>query len=229
MCGRYTTEIETDEAELFRILLRAEYNTPALARCFAAKNGLSVGGGAQPSMSLTAPTSVRRGCEVFPSEAAAVLTLDAEAQSPDAYLFRWGYPMELDGKKRLLINARSESAAEKALFSESLACRRCVIPTAGFFEWMHVSGRADPHRKYRFNQSGTGILYLAGLYRPSPLKEEHEFVILTRDANASMAPLHDRMPVVLRGEHVEEYLSSAQSARLLLRETPPVLVKRLVG
>ncbi len=225
MCGRYTTEIETDERALFQMLLRAEFNTPSLAPGFAAKNRTGKAHTQTAALSLHSA----RGCEVFPSDIAAVLMLHAGETAPDAHLCRWGYPTEWNGKQRLLINARSESAEEKTLFAESLACRRCVIPTAGFFEWMHNGTKADPHRKFRFNQTGTGLLYLAGLYRPSFVREEQEFVILTREANASMAPIHDRMPVILRPEHVAEYLFSAENAKRLLRETPPVLVKRLVS
>jgi putative SOS response-associated peptidase YedK len=74
------------------------------------------------------------------------------------------------------------------------------------------------------------MLYLAGLYRPSPfLSGLHEFVIMTRAANDSMAPIHDRMPVVLREEHIDEYLHDTASAKKLLCETPPMVVKRLVS
>lgn len=241
MCGRYTTEIETDERELFRMLARAESNTPPALRALTEKQ-----------------TAERISGEVFPSDAAAVLAArnpahpadrplptyaaaqDGWQSDVDVYRFRWGYPVEINGKKRLLINARQERAAEKALFADCVLCSRCVIPTAGFFEWMHVNGKADPKQKFRFNLSGTGLVFLAGLYRDSitgfqPDTEEagtsgyREFVILTREANASMAPIHSRMPVILRAEHVEEYLADTKSAMRLLEETPPMLVKRLVS
>lgn len=232
MCGRYTTEIETDERELFRMLARAESNTPPALRALTEKQ-----------------TAGRIPGEVFPSDAAAVLASrnpsHAAAQTGwqsgvDAYRFRWGFPIEINGKKRLLINARQESAAEKALFAACFPNGRCVIPTAGFFEWMHVNGKADPKQKFRFNLSDTGIVFLAGLYRDAitgiqpdtdqaGMSGYREFVILTREANASMAPIHSRMPVILRAEHVEEYLADTQSAMRLLEETPPILVKRLVS
>ena len=210
MCGRYTTEIETDERELFRMLARAEANT---------NSGSAV--------SMTSGKPLVR--EVFPSEPAAVLTADAGG-GIDVHLFRWGYPTEIAGKRRLLINARSETAAEKPMFSDGLLYRRCVIPTAGFFEWAHVGGRADTDRKYRFNLPHTGILYLAGFFRPSyTAAGTCEFLILTREANVSMAPIHDRMPVIVREEHIAEYLADAAAARQLLYETPPMLLKKLVS
>ena len=176
-----------------------------------------------------APIAAVSGREVFPSEQAAVLAAGGGGET-DAFFFRWGFPAQIGGKQRLLINARAEGAAEKPMFAPHLRQRRCVIPTAGFFEWAHVGGRADPARKYRFNLPGTGILYLAGLYRPSQSAPGGwEFVILTRAANDSMQPIHDRMPVILRTEHVEEYLCSPASAGMLLAETPPVLIKKLVS
>lgn len=205
MCGRYTTEIETDERQLFEILARAEQNS-----------GMSA-----------APLAR----EVFPSETAAVLVAGTD-RAVDAVLFRWGFPAGQNGG-RLLINARAESAAEKPTFAPHLQLgRRCVIPTAGFFEWAHPGDRrrADLSQKYRFNLPHTGVLYLAGLYRPSLTAPDGcEFVILTRAANDSMAPIHDRMPVILREEHIGEYLGDAASAAGLLAETPPVLLKRLVS
>ena len=207
MCGRYTTEMETDERELLRILARAD---------------------AQPRHA-DAQVPPLCGREVFPSDTAAVLAMGQDGRT-DAFLFRWGFGAEIDGKERLLINARSESIGQRAMFAPHWEGHRCVIPTAGFYEWAHVGGRADPGSKYRFNLVQTGILYLAGLYRPSSLYPgEWEFVILTRAAGDSMAPIHDRMPVVLRREHIEEYLVDERSARMLLSETPPVLVKRLVS
>ncbi len=213
MCGRYTTEIETDEKELFRLLARAEETVSS----FAAGAG-SVGQRANAALPR----------EVFPSETAPVIIGDANG-NPDAFFFRWGYPMEINAKKRLLINARSETAHEKAMFAESLLYYRCVVPTAGFFEWQHTNGKADARRKYRFNRTDTGILYLAGLYRTSVRSGEREFVILTREANVSMVPIHDRMPVILRAEHIAEYLGDAHAAVQLLSETPPLLFKKSVS
>ena len=74
------------------------------------------------------------------------------------------------------------------------------------------------------------MLFLAGFYRKSDQNpNETEFIILTREANDSMAPIHHRMPVILRKEHIEEYLLNTDAARVLLNETPPVLIKRLVS
>ena len=113
MCGRYTTEIETDERELFQMLAHAEQNVYVKAVNRSSERVIS-------------PPSVR---EVFPSEPAAVLTI-TDSHGIDACLFRWGFPSAFHGKNRLLINARAESVFEKAIFSPHFLYHRCVIPTA---------------------------------------------------------------------------------------------------
>ena len=209
MCGRYTTDIETDEEELFQVLRRADVNTPEAAAYLG--------------------VSAR---EVFPTDPAAVIfgrdpsRLAAGGARYGIRYFRWGYPME----KRTLINARSESAEEKAIFSASLPMRRCVIPTAGFFEWSHTGERI----KYRFNLPDSGILYLAGLYRPMAVPDarfsdvRQEFVILTTEANASMADIHSRMPLILLPEALDSWIYDTSSAMRILHSAPPELVRKAV-
>ena len=92
----------------------------------------------------------------------------------------------------LVINARAETAGEKPLFRESVAARRCVIPSTGFYEWDRD-------------------------------KRKHLFRLLTTAANASMAPIHDRMPLVLRREQLEPWLREPEIAAALLHTPPPEL------
>lgn len=122
---------------------------------------------------------------------------------------RWGFP----GRNgQLIFNARSETAAEKPLFQESLAFRRCVIPAGGFYEW---NSRKE---KVRFTGVGEQPLFLAGFYRR--FEEENRFVILTVPANASMAPVHDRMPLVLAPEEAAAWILDGNRTRQFLRRTP---------
>ena len=65
------------------------------------------------------------------------------------------------------------------------------------------------------------ILYLAGVYRP--YGAENRFVVLTREANASMEPVHDRMPLILSGEEVIPWVSDAAKAGDLLTKELPML------
>ena len=90
--------------------------------------------------------------EIRPTSAAPVLLDRGPA------LMRWGYQLP----HSLVINARAETAGEKPLFRESVAMRRCVIPSTGFYEWDRDK------RKHLFRLPGEQVLYMAGLYEKHP-------------------------------------------------------------
>ena len=125
----------------------------------------------------------------------------------------WGFPGFDKGK--LLINARAESVRDRPTFADSYAARRCVLPAAGFYEWDRKK------EKVIFTVPESKILYLAGIYRP--YGEEKRFVVLTREANASMAPVHDRMPLILSREEVRPWVNGAGAADDILAKTLPML------
>ncbi|BDF70877.1 DUF159 family protein [Oscillospiraceae bacterium] len=154
--------------------------------------------------------------EVFPTNAVAVLSELAGELAPRPMV--WGYP-RFRGKSGSIINARSETAGERPMFRRSLAERRCVIPTTGFFEW--GPGEGGGKRKYRFNRPGTRALYLAGLW--NEFAGEEKCVILTTAANASVAAVHDRMPVILAWDEARAWVRDAGAAREILGRTPPAL------
>lgn len=152
--------------------------------------------------------------EVFPSDPAMVVVQQDGA--PLVTVMKWGYT-GAGASSRLLINARAETAAEKPTFATDLARRRCVIPTTGFFEWSHHGEK----QKYLFSVDSSPLLYLGGIWRPSP--EGGQFTILTTSANDSMRPYHHRMPVLLSPADVRPYLAEVQFAQNLLRQTPCAL------
>ncbi len=110
---------------------------------------------------------------------------------------------------RLVINARSETAAERRSFRDALRGGRCVVPADGFFEWQ--GGRAE-RRPVWFHPANGGLVLFAGLLleRPGP----PAFVILTTAANSTVAPLHDRMPALLSTEGAGEWLARPDPALL---------------
>ena len=135
----------------------------------------------------------------------------------DTDVLKWGFPGFDKGK--LLINARAESVMTRPTFAESYAARRCVLPAAGFYEWDRKK------EKVTFRRNDRPILYLAGIYRP--YGEEKRFVILTREANASMQPVHDRMPLILAREEVEPWVTDAGKAgSILTKELPQLKAER---
>ena len=157
------------------------------------------------------PNESVAGGEVFPSSILPLII--AGADRPDVALMRWGFPMHGSGK--LIINARSETAAAKPMFAESLHERRCVLLTTGFYEWSHNGQNS----KYLFLLPDTPVLYLAGLFRP--YEEEQRFVILTTNANDDMHEIHDRMPVIIGQSEIRPWLNdNAQAAKMLNRQGP---------
>ena len=131
--------------------------------------------------------------EVFPSDTAAVIANNRQLK-PTVFPMRWGFERRGGG---LVINARSETAAEKQLFRESAQLRRCLIPASCYFEWER---RADDKVKYAIRPKGKELLYLGGLYTKPEPGALPCFTILTREAADGISFIHDRMPVIVPKE-----------------------------
>lgn len=105
-----------------------------------------------------------------------------------------------------LFNARAETLGEKPAFRDAYRRRRCIVPADGFFEWQKVAERRQPFLIRR--QDGAPFA-MAGLWDrwASPRGETIDScTIVTTRANALLAPLHDRMPVVLPDAALEAWL-----------------------
>ena len=106
-----------------------------------------------------------------------------------------------------LINARSETAAEKPAFRAAFKSRRCIVPADGFYEWQQQPSGKQP---FYIHRPDGQLLAMAGLWEhwmpPGATEPLLTFAILTTEANDLMRPLHDRMPVVLQEEDVARWL-----------------------
>jgi len=120
-------------------------------------------------------------------------------------LLRWGLVpswAEDPGVGDRMINARAESIVEKPAYRKAFGKRRCIVPADGFYEWQRREGRKQPTYVHRADGE---MLAFAGLWEAwrNPLSEASDdpwlrsCVIVTTKANALVAPIHDRMPVVL--------------------------------
>ena len=147
--------------------------------------------------------------EIRPTNCAPVLVAKDGEVRPE--LQTWGYKTPTS----LIINARVETAAEKPMFRDSAADRRCVIPSEGFFEW------DKEKRKYHFRLPGEDALYMAGLF--TIRNGIPYYCILTTAANESMREIHHRMPLVLKREQVTPWLEQPEATRKLLAMIPPQL------
>jgi putative SOS response-associated peptidase YedK len=154
--------------------------------------------------------------EIFPTNLAPVISEDGPT------IMKWGFPMH--GSSQTAINARSETAAQKPMFSAALRQRRVVIPTTGFYEWSHENGKSKD--KFLFRIPGRKMLYLAGLHtnfaRPDGTREDY-FTILTTAANDSMRPYHDRMPVYVATGECKTWISDSESVGDILSRQQPKL------
>jgi putative SOS response-associated peptidase YedK len=102
-----------------------------------------------------------------------------------------------------LFNARSETVRVKGSFAESFVRRRCLVPADGFYEWRQEGSVRQP---YRITQADGGPFAFAGLWAPWPGEPTGAFTILTTTANETLAPIHDRMPVILPPARHEAWL-----------------------
>ena len=126
--------------------------------------------------------------EVFPSQRTPVCLLSEQGEELVPAAMRWGFTHPT--QKRLVINARSETAPRSRMFGESLRQRRCVICASGYYEWEKPS-----RKKILFTLPDLAMLCMAGFYRLEA--DGPHFVIMTRPALPELSAIHDRMPVVL--------------------------------
>lgn len=167
-----------------------------------------------PSNSLP----VRTG-DVFPSNSALVLAKIEDAQAPQS--MKWGFPRK-DGNG-VIFNARSETALVKPLFKKALQKNPLVVPASGFYEWQAIPGQKHKE-KYLFNNPDS-LLWLAGFWNAFTDNDNHTlpyFTILTTQANPSVKPFHERMPVILEHNQIEAWLNGDGIAEML-RKTPGAL------
>jgi len=125
-----------------------------------------------------------------------------------AYSMSWGYHLP-DGK--LVFNARSESASSKAMFSDGIAQRRCLVPADRYYEWEKT---ADGKRKYRLAPVDSAGFFLAGIYRLEG--KLPVFTILTRAPSEEISFIHDRMPVIIPPPLCKDWLDPSIHGDLLL-------------
>lgn len=149
-------------------------------------------------------TRIEPRFNVAPSQVQPVV--HARTGHPQLEMMRWGFQpgwMKADGKRPPPINARAETLLERPLFRGSLARQRCLIPADGFYEWQATGGRSKQPMYIHLRDGG--MFAFAGLWTWS---EElgPTYAIVTTRPNGVMAPIHNRMPALLRREHEELWL-----------------------
>ena len=136
---------------------------------------------------------------------------------PEIQLFKWGLipfwtktEQAADEIRTKTYNARSESVFEKPSFRSSIRGCRCIVPSTGWFDWRHDSGKKIPYYIYVKDEP---IFSMAGIYadwkNPVTGQSQYTFSILTTEANQLMSYIHNtnfRMPVILHKEEEEKWL-----------------------
>jgi putative SOS response-associated peptidase YedK len=109
------------------------------------------------------------------------------------------------GKMPAPINARSDGVATKPTFRHAFKRRRCIIPVDGFYEWHREGSKKQP---YHFATTA-GLCPVAAVWDrwERDGKTIESFAVVTTEANALMAKIHDRMPVILDDSNVGTWLS----------------------
>ena len=155
-----------------------------------------------------------RSRDICPSQTAVVITGRKPYLRAEEMI--WGFPQYQ--KKGLLINARAETALERKIFRDSVLHRRCIIPAKHFYEWDAQKERVTFYRK---DQS---MLFMAGFY--NWFQEEERFIILTTEANASVSPVHSRMPLLLEKNELEDWIYEDTFLEFVLHKTPMLLERQ---
>ena len=142
--------------------------------------------------------------EFFPSDKSLVIVSNNGKR--ELAMQKWGFTVSFT--KRLLINARSETASSKPTFRDSFIHRRGLIPVSGYYEWKNENGKKLKYKIY----SEEDIFSLACIYKPSidslgnKLKE---YTILTRPASKEIQDIHDRMPVIIDKKYEDVWMDDS--------------------
>ena len=131
-----------------------------------------------------------------------------------------------------MINARAETVADKPADRSAFRKRRCLIPADSFYEWAEAGKHKQP---WNFSLQGGGPFAFAGLWERWTKGDEpvESCALLTTGANATVAPVHDRMPVILLPEESGRWLDAVAQGppklMPLLRPYPGPMTAMPVG
>jgi putative SOS response-associated peptidase YedK len=163
--------------------------------------------------------------DVRPTQLAPIVRLAAghdehERGARECVLARWGlvpvWAKELKFGSRC-INARAETLATAPAFRAAYRKRRCLVPVSAFYEW---TGPAGHKVKWRVGAKDDPPFALAGLWEwwkdPASGEGVETYTIVTCDANAQLAPIHDRMPVIVAPANYAAWLDPNAEPRDLL-------------
>lgn len=176
------------------------------------------------------PAAVER-YNIAPTQPVAAVRLD-ESGARELTFFHWGlvpsWAKDPSFGSRL-INARSETVAEKPSFRTAFKRRRCLIPASGFYEWRKENGRKQP---IFIHPRDAAIFALAGLWESWQDPEGgvlQSCTILTTTPNNLVAPIHNRMPVIIAPEDYSMWLDPGERPELGLHLCRPYAAEKMAA
>ena len=151
----------------------------------------------------------------------SILAVRQREDEREAVLLKWGLIPSWakdDSMSSRLINARSETVAEKPAFREAFKRRRCIIPADGFYEWKREGAGKHPFFFSLRDGRPFGFAGLWDRWKGQDGKVIESCTILTTEANEVLRPVHDRMPVILHPETYALWLERDVRAVASLKE-----------
>jgi putative SOS response-associated peptidase YedK len=156
---------------------------------------------------------VRQRFNVAPGDEVLAVTTDRDG-NPRGELLRWGlvpsWAKQTDTGLKM-INARVETVAERPAFKRAFERYRCLIIADGFYEWRRQP--AGPKQAFHITRSDGRPFAFAGLWSIWYGEADEKLrtcTILTTAASSAIAPLHDRMPVILERDTESAWLEPGQ-------------------
>jgi putative SOS response-associated peptidase YedK len=139
---------------------------------------------------------------IAPTDQVPILTV-AETGHRQLTPMVWGIPRSRNGRMVRQINARAETVSERS--------HRCAVISDGFYEWAGTKTNRQP---YFFHRPDDALILMAGLWQWHQDDEGYlqTFAIVTTAANATVAPVHDRMPALLEGDDLALWLNPQTAA-----------------
>jgi len=187
MCGRYTITLQADKVQL-------ELGIVSMPEDFSPRYN------------------------VAPSQPIAAV---ADSKERKAVWMRWGlipFWAKDPSIGSRMINARAETLTEKPAFRNAFNKRRCLILADGFYEWQKGAGPRGRSQPYLFKREDGKPFAFAGLWetwKPSDGEEVVSCTIITCPANDCVAPVHDRMPVILSGDGLWDWMDLDEPEALM--------------
>jgi putative SOS response-associated peptidase YedK len=191
MCGRFTLMLDAEE-------LKSEFDLQQV------------------------PADVYPRYNIAPSQPLLVV---ADWAARRAEWMRWGLVPSWAKDPAIgskMINARSETVQEKPSFRNAFSRRRCLILADGFYEWQRLPGKGQsiPYYFYSSREKPFAFAGLWEVWRSPEGEDLRSCTILTTQANGVVAPVHERMPVILSAEGMGAWLSPGSAASLMALMLP---------